>query len=152
MNPHKTPTVERQTRKYLNQVRYLEQALAWKKQQIAALRQMTTNATAKLSDMPRSDSPNLQRLETLICKIADLEQEVQADYVALESTRIQLTLTILNLPNMLHQQLLTERYLQNRSWKEIAGILGYSTSHIFRLHDDALCDIQQLLAKGETTL
>ena len=149
MNPQMNPTEERQTRQYLHQARSLEQTLAWKKEQIAALRAMTTDA-AKLSDMPRSDSPNLQRMEMLVCKITDLEREVEGDCVELEATRIDTALAILKLSNVQHQQLITERYLLSRDWKGIADTMGYSMSHVFRLHEDALCSMQALLTKEGT--
>lgn len=149
MKVQEMKTADRQVRQYLSQVRRLEQTLAWKKEQIAALRDMATSATSKLSDMPRSDTPNVHRMESLICKITDLEREAQADCVALETMRIRIAMAVMNLPNTLHQQLLTERYLQNRSWKDIANVLGYSTSHVFRLHDEALCSMQALMTKGE---
>ena len=54
---------------------------------------------------------------------------------------------ILKIPGERCQRLLTERYLQSRSWKEIADALGYSLSHTFRLHEDALCRMEALLAR-----
>ena len=53
---------------------------------------------------------------------------------------------ICNLPNEQHQQLLTERYLRCWGWKEIADAMGYSLSHTFRMHEDALCNMEALLA------
>ena len=136
-----------QARDYLNRVHRMERKLRWKREQITALRDMAASATMRISDMPRTDSPNLQRMETLVCKVADLEQEVLAEVVALEATRIDTALMICNLPNEQHQQLLTERYLRGRGWKEIADAMGYSLSHMFRLHEDALCHMEVLLAK-----
>ena len=52
------------------------------------LLEMAASATMRISDMPRADSPNLQRMESLVCKGADLEQEVLAEVVALEAARI----------------------------------------------------------------
>jgi len=61
--------------------------LRWKREQITALRDMATSATMRISDMPRADSPNLQRMETLVFKVADLEEEVLAEVVTHEATR-----------------------------------------------------------------
>lgn len=136
-----------QARDYLNRVHRMERKLRWKREQITALREMATSATMRISDMPRADSPNLQRVESLVCKVADLEHEVLAELVTLEATRIDTALMICNLPNEQHQQLLTERYLRSRGWKDIADTMGYSLSHMFRLHEDALCHMEVLLAK-----
>ena len=147
MNTQGVQAGDTQARDYLNRAHCMERTLMWKKEQIAALREMATSATSRISDMPRSDSPNLQRMEMLVCKITDLEREVARDCDELETTRIDTTLSILNLPNPLHQKLLSERYLRNRGWRDIADTMGYSTSHVFRLHEDALCNMQALLTK-----
>ena len=140
---------EAQARDYLSRVRRMEQRLGWKRSQVMALREMATSATSQISGMPRSDSPNLQRMEALVCKIADLEQEIQQEAVALEDTRIETALTICHISNEQHQRVLTERYLHQHSWKTIAGNMGYSPSYVFRLHEDALCQMEALLLKGK---
>ena len=50
-------------------------------------------------------------------------------------------------PRQPQGMLRTERYLRGRGWKEIADAMGYSLSHMFRLHEDALCHMEVLLAK-----
>ena len=147
MNTQGVKAGDTQARDFLNRVHRMDRSLMWKKEQIVALREMATSSTSRISDMPRSDSPNLQRMEMLVCKITDLEREVEGDCMELEATRIDTALAILKLPNVQHQQLLTERYLLSRGWQDIANILGYSMSHVFRLHEDALCSMQALLTK-----
>ena len=150
MNTQGVKAGDTQARNFLNRVHRMDRSLGWKKEQIVALREMATSATSRISDMPRSDSPNLQRMEMLVCKITDLEREVEGDCVDLEATRIDTALAILKLPHVQHQQLLTERYLLSRSWHDITGAMGYSMSHVFRLHEDALCSMQALLTKEGT--
>ena len=147
MNTQGVKAGDTQARDFLNRVHRMDRSLMWKKEQIVALREMATSSTSRISDMPRSDSPNLQRMEMLVCKITDLEREVEGDCVELEATRIDTALAILKLSNVQHQQLLTERYLLSRSWQDITGAMGYSMSHVFRLHEDALCSMQALLTK-----
>ena len=147
MNTFGLNAVDARARDYLNRVHRMERKLRWKREQITALREMATSATMRISDMPRGDSPNLQRMESLVCKITDLEREALAEAAALEAARIDTALMICNLQNEQHQQLLTERYLRSRGWKEIADAMGYSLSHMFRLHEDALCHMEALLAK-----
>ena len=108
---------------------------------------MATSATTRISNTPHADSPNLQRMESLACKIADLEQELRADEATLEAARIDTALMICKLPNEQHKQLLMERYLRSRNWKDVADTIGYSLSHAFRLHEDALCHMEVLLAR-----
>ena len=147
MDTRKWTQGEIRARAYLSRVYRMEREVNWKCEQIAALGEMATSATARLGRMPRSDSPDLQRMETLVCRIADLKRELKADESALEAARVDTALMILKIPGERCQRLLTERYLQSRSWKEIADALGYSLSHTFGLHEDALCRMEALLAK-----
>ena len=78
---------EIRARAYLSRVYRMEREVNWKREQIAALGEMATSATARLGGMPRSDSPDLQRMETLVCRIADLKRELKADESALEAAR-----------------------------------------------------------------
>ena len=43
-----------------------------------------------------------------------------------------------NIDDGLYRTLLTERYINNKNWDDVAGILGYDSRHTLRLHNDAL--------------
>ena len=43
-----------------------------------------------------------------------------------------------NIDDGLYRTLLTERYINNKIWDDVAGILGYDSRHTLRLHNDAL--------------
>ena len=66
-------------KEYLSQVLYIDQRINCKLEQVMRLRENATKATATLSDMPHSDSPNLKSMENTICKIVDLEREINRD-------------------------------------------------------------------------
>ena len=66
-------------KEYLSQAFHIDQRINSKLEQVMKLRETSTKATATLSDMPRSDSPNVHRLEDTICKIIDLENEINHD-------------------------------------------------------------------------
>ena len=50
-------------KEYLSQVLYIDQRINCKLEQVMRLRENATKATATLSDMPHSDSPNLKSME-----------------------------------------------------------------------------------------
>ena len=66
-------------KEYLSQAMYIDQRINSKLEQVTRLRENVTNCTATLSDMTRPDSPTKQRMEETICKIVDLEREINAD-------------------------------------------------------------------------
>ena len=49
-------------REYLSQAFHIDQRINSKLSQVMRLRETATNCTATLSDMPRPDSPNRQRM------------------------------------------------------------------------------------------
>lgn len=139
---------ETRARAFLSRLRRQSHRLNLKRGQVQALHDLATSATAQISDMPRSDSPNLQRLETLVCKIADLEAEIQQESVELEAVRLETALMICRLHDPIYQRLLTLRYIDNRKWSEIMDELGYSRSRVYEIHEDALCAMEKLLAES----
>lgn len=142
------PIQETQARAFLNRLRVIVRRLSAKREQVQALREMAAHANAQLSGMPRSASPNLQRLETLVCKIADLEAEIQQEALDMEAVRLEIALAVCRLHDPISQRVLTMRYIDNRKWSEIVDALGYSRSRVFQIHEDALCAMEKLLAEG----
>ena len=72
-------------KEYLSQARNLEHAINNKLAQVAALRNAATKATAILSGMPNSPTPNVTRMEDTIAKLVDLENEAISDMEKLVS-------------------------------------------------------------------
>lgn len=140
------PTEESRAKEFLGRVGRIQRRIKWKKAQVEQLRALATGCSAQISDMPRSDSPNLQRLETLVCKIADMDAEIKRDEVALADAKIDVALMVCRIPNAAQQQILTERYINMRSWNAIAEDAGFSNSYVYRLHENALCAVESRLA------
>ena len=125
-------------KEYLSQVMYIDQRINSKLEQVTRLRENVTNCTATLSDMPRPDSPNKQRMEETICKIVDLEREINEDIDRLVDLKAEAR-RVINAVSDPDQQLILElRYLCYKPWNEIMTELGYSEPTIYRLHGEAL--------------
>ena len=61
-------------KEYLNQAYRLDQRINSKLEQVASLRDLTTKATATMSDMPGGGSRNMYKMQDIIGKIIDLEK------------------------------------------------------------------------------
>ena len=119
-------------REYLSQAFHIDQRINSKLSQVMRLRETATNCTATLSDMPRPDSPNT------ICKIVDLEREINEDIDRLVDLKAEAR-RVINAVSDPDQQLILElRYLCYKPWNEIMTELGYSEPTIYRLHGEAL--------------
>ena len=128
-------------KEYLSQVMYIDQRINSKLEQVTRLRENVTNCTATLSDMPRPDSPNKQRMEETICKIVDLEQEINADIDRLVDLKAEARKAINAVSDPVQQLILELRYLCYKPWLEIAETIGYSEATVYRLHGEALKNI-----------
>ena len=128
-------------KEYLSQAMYIDQRINSKLEQVTRLRENVTNCTAMLSDMPRPDSPNKQRMEETICKIVDLEREINADIDRLVDLKAEARKAINAVSDPVQQLILELRYLCYKPWLEIAETIGYSEATVYRLHGEALKNI-----------
>ena len=120
---------------FLEQVRYVDRAIDSKLEQVERLRNESTKATSLVSDMPRSDSPNLQRMETVLCKVADLESEIAQDRAAMETAKAEITAALSELEDYREQQALYGRYVECNAWAAIAKDCGFHIRTVQRQHD-----------------
>lgn len=128
-------------KEYLGQAYRIDQRINSKLEQISSLHELALKATSTLSDKPRSASPNLQSMESIITKIVDLEAEINRDIDLLIDLKREIVSNIKRVSNTECQTLLELRYLCFKSWEQIAVDMGYSLQHIFRLHDRVIKEI-----------
>ena len=125
----------RNTEEFLGRVRKLRNGIENKMLRIETLRDMATSTTAAVSDMPRSDSTNLQRMETVLCKVADLESEIAQDRAAMETAKAEITAALSELEDYREQQALYGRYVECNAWAAIAKECGFHIRTVQRQHD-----------------
>ena len=128
-------------KEYLSQAMYIDQRINSKLDQIMTLRETATRATATLTDMPRSDSPNLQSMENTIVKIVDLENEINREIDWLVDFKAEARKVIAQLESPEQQLVLELRYLCYKQWGEIMEELSCSEPTIYRIHGEALKNI-----------
>lgn len=80
-----------------------------------------------------------------VCKIIDLQTELNADINSLVDLKRDIMRTIRSVANDEYQTLLEKRYLCFLSWEKIAVEMHYSIQHIYRMHDEALTEVNVLL-------
>ena len=129
-------------KEYLQQGYRIDQRINSKIAQVTGLHELATKATATLSDMPGNATPNTHRMEDIIVKMIDLENEINADIDRLVDLKAEMVSVIKNVRNPELQTLLELRYLCFKTWEQIAVELGYSIESIYRLHREALKNIK----------
>ena len=126
------------TKTYLSQARYLDMRIKSKLQQVDSLNELATNCTSVLTGMPRNPSGSTSRMADAICKIIDLQNEINRDIDTLVDLKKEIMRVIKSVVNPEHQTLLEKRYLCFLSWEKIAVDMGYDLRYVHKLHSRAL--------------
>lgn len=132
-------------KEYLNQAYRLDQRINSKLEQVLSLRELTTKATATLSDMPSGGSRNVYRMQDIIGKIVDLENDINRDIDALVDLKREMVAIIKSVADPECQTLLELRFLCFKTWEQIAVEMNYGIDNIYRLHRKALKMVDDLL-------
>lgn len=103
---------------------------------------VVTKANSALTDMPGSPNRNIHRMENIIVKIVDLENEINQDIDMLVDLKTEIMQVIKKVDDLELQTLLEQRYLNFRTWEQIAVDMGYNVRHLYRMHDKALKAVQ----------
>ncbi len=125
-------------KEYLSQARFLDNRINSKIQQVSSLNELATKCTATISDMPHSPNSGGSTMADAVCKIIDLQEEINKDIDRLVDLKREIMGVIKAVPNVEYQTILEKRYLCFISWEQIAVDMNYSMQHIHRMHSSAL--------------
>lgn len=139
-----------EVKEYLSQARYLDMRINSKIQQMTSLNDLATKCTTALSGMPGSPSKNTSSMEEIICKIVDLQVEINNDIDMLVDLKGEIMQIIKSVGNPEFQTILEKRYLCFLSWEQISVDMHYSMQYTFKMHDKALTEVEALLAEVES--
>ena len=128
-------------KEYLGQAYRLDQRINSKLEQVMSLRTLATKATSTLSDTPPSGTRNVHRMEDIIVKIIEMENEINRDIDNLVDLKREMVSVIKAVADPEQQTILELRYLCFKSWEQIAVDMNYSIQHVYRLRDRAYDEI-----------
>ena len=122
----------------LKQAYYIDVRIDNKLEQMEALNALATKATTTFGNEPVSGTRDVHKREETICKIVDLQNEINADIDNLVDLKRELRKTIESIPNVDCRTVLELRYLNFRKWEEIAVTMGYRLRNVHYIHDKAI--------------
>lgn len=128
-------------REYLGQAYRLDQRINSKLEQVSSLHALATKATSTISDMPGSPNRNNNRMEDIVVKIIELENEINADIDLLVTFKKEVPLVIESVNNMDERMVLRYRYVHNFTWSKIGDELNADERTVRRWHKLALAHI-----------
>ena len=103
-----------------------------------SLRALLGKATGTLTGAPKAATPNPHSMEDTICKMVDMENEINADIDTLVDLKTEIMTCIKQVGNPEYQTLLELRYLCFKNWEDISTEMDYSLRRLYELHNLAL--------------
>ena len=132
-------------KEYLGTAYRIDQRINSKLEQIMRLRELAAKATSTISGMPHSSSNDPCKMESVICKMADLENEINADIDSLVDMKRTIMRLIKEVKDPECQTVLELRYLCFKRWEAISVELNFSIQHAFRIRDRGIKEIDKIL-------
>ena len=133
-------------KEYLGQAKLLDQRIDAKIEQVASLRTLATKATSTLSDVAPSGTRNVHRMEDIIVKLVDLENEINRDIDNLVDLKREIMTAIRSIRDLEYRTVLELRYLCFKPWEQIAVEMGCSIDNVYKLHQKALKKMEARLS------
>ena len=136
-------------KEYLNQAYRLDQRISSKLEQVAALRALTQRVTASYEGEVVSRTRNVSALEDTLFRLMEAEAELNSTIDALVDLKREVYATIQKVEKPEYQFLLEMRYLCFKSWIEIADQMHLEEHYVFRVHGQALREVEKILKADE---
>ena len=127
----------KEVKRYLRQARELDILIHTKQDEQAKLRELAEGLSSpRIGDRIASGKGNTS-MQT-VDRIVDLQTEIDEEIAKLVERIREIHDNIEKLDNPIERAVLTERYINVRSWEDIAGIIGYTVRQTLNIHGKAL--------------
>lgn len=123
-------------KEYLNKAYRLKDRIASNIRQLEALEERATSVKSSLR--PKVQGGTLNGTEQMLFNILDLKEQINAETSEYMKTLEEIRQTIADMKNPDESLLLTLRFIEFMKWEEIAEIMNFSMSQVFRIHKRAL--------------
>jgi len=130
-------------KKFLSEAYQIDQRINSKLEQVQSLRSLATKATSTLSgNSEKSSNRNIHRMEDIIIKITELEDEINVEIDRLVDVKRDVMKAIERVPTFSYRTLLELRYVCCKTWEEIAVEMSYTMRWVYIIHERALKEVK----------
>ena len=123
---------------FLSQARHIDVQINSKLEELHSLKAMAEKVTTTYQSDMVDGSRDVHKREGIICKIIDLQNEINSDIDQLVDLKISIRQIIESLPDMEGRTVLNLRYVRLLKWQEVADTMGYSLRRVHNFHDRAI--------------
>ena len=132
-------------KEYLEKAYRLNQVIDIKLEEVSALRSLATRVTTAFGEDKIKTSKKKSPMEDVLVRLMDLENEVNIDIDRLISFKKEIIKTINQVDDYNLKLVLVMRYINHKSWEDIADDLLYDVRTIYRFHKQGLKEIEKIL-------
>ena len=132
-------------KEYLNQAYRLETDINNKIDQIKRLKELSRRVTSSYGGEVVSHSRNVDSMENAVIRIVEAQAALTAQVDRLVDKRKEIQETIDLVADKDCRTLLNLRYMGMKTWDDICGRMEMSSTHVFRLHRNALSMVETVL-------
>ena len=109
------------------------------KEHLVFLKAMAVDGSSpKMDGIPHGSGMAASRVENYVCKAIDLEKDIKTREEEFEKDKRVINEVLETLPTSEHKTVISMRYFEHCSWKQIAEKMNYSQGWVFRVHGEAL--------------
>ena len=138
----------KEVKDYLMQYRNAVKRAAAATDHIAELRAMAERITPQYGTSGGGSHSTGDKLGAAVARIVDAENRVSDELEMLEATEREVVNTISAVHDATLSTLLYERYINGKTFEQIAVMLDKSWRHTIRLHGAALHEIRLIISKN----
>ena len=133
---------------YLRQIGLMDNRLKQKMALVVEMKSTANGLKGVAYDADRVQTSPDDRMANTMAKIIDLEYEIMDDVYALTALKTEVVKNILRLNNEKYESVLFYRYVNRRTFQNIAIEMDCDIRHVFRLHGKALRIFDQKILKN----
>jgi hypothetical protein len=128
---------------YLSQAFYIDLRLKGKLDRLESLKSLAEKVTAALNATPVSGTRDVHKLDKVVCKIVDLENEINKEIDALVDLKRDIRLMIDSVPCHDCRVVLELRYLNYMKWHQIAESMDRGIRAVHYIHAKAIAFLEE---------
>ena len=128
-------------KQYMNRVRRVDQEIQMLERMIQKTRDSVESVTQKYDGDGAQATKNPHKFDRLVELEGLVDQKIQEQL----TLKAETLLTIGKLKDRRQRMILTEYYLEMKTWEQVAVDIGYSYQHVMRLHGYALKAVSEIM-------
>lgn len=131
------------TKQYLNQIVRINRMINNKLAEIYQLKTMVCSISVSANEDKVQSSSDKDKLGSAVAKIVDLENEINKAIDIYVDKKERIVSQIDSIKDIMEYQVLFSRYIEHKTFEQIAEDNDYSVRQILRIHGNALVEFEK---------